>query len=168
MTVHPLALGLVAREPDHLEHLTTGRLVAIQAGRRVKPTDASGASDGVQAESPDARGVVAVDGETRGEGHAEAVVADVVHVANIGPLASLVKGPGPVPRLSHPIHVIVEFGIILLFGLKMPTVDDTWERFLLKHRRSNFYVLFVVTHLNQLSNIGIVNLHQLLIHFEGD
>ena len=99
MTVYPLALRLVAREPDHLQHLTTGRLVAILATGALRPTDAGGSRDGVQSEGPNRGGVVAVDRETRGEIHAEAVVADVVHVANIGPLAPPVKGPGPVLEL---------------------------------------------------------------------
>ena len=66
------------------------------------------------------------------------------------------KGPGPVPRLSHPIHIIMEFGIVLLFSVKLTTMDYTWERLLFKHRRSNFYVLLIVTHLNQVVDVRIV------------
>ena len=35
-------------------------------------------------------------------------------------------------------------------------MDYTWERLLLKHRRSNFYVLLIVTHLNQVVDVRIV------------
>ena len=74
----------------------------------------------------------------------------------MGQIGGKVNPPGTVPRLSHPIHIIVEFIIVLLFGLKMTTMDDTWERLLLKHRRSNFYVLLIITHLNQVVDVRIV------------
>ena len=74
----------------------------------------------------------------------------------MGHFGGKVNPQGPVPRLSHPIHIIMEFGIVLLFGVKLTTMDDTWERLLFKHRRSNFYVLLIVTHLNQVVDVRIV------------
>ena len=64
MTVHPLALGGVARVPEHLQNLPTVDVgVAVLRQATFEPTDSGRASDGVEAESPDGAGVVAVDGE---------------------------------------------------------------------------------------------------------
>ena len=64
MTVHPLALGVVARVPEHLQNLPTADVsVAVLRQRTIEPTDTGRASDGVEAEGPDGAGVVAVDGE---------------------------------------------------------------------------------------------------------
>ena len=64
MTVYPLALRGVARVPEHFHDPPTADVgVAVLRQRAIEPTDASRASDGVQAESPDRAGVVAVDGE---------------------------------------------------------------------------------------------------------
>lgn len=64
MLVHPLALGGVARVPEHFHDLPTADVgVAVLRQATFEPTDASRASDGVEAESPDRAGVVAVDGE---------------------------------------------------------------------------------------------------------
>ena len=65
------------------------------------------------------------------------------------------KGPGPVSRLSHPVHELMEFGIVLLFGVKLTTVNDTREGLFLKHGRSDSAVLLIVTHLNEGVDVGI-------------
>jgi len=63
VTVHPLSLRGVPTEPEHLKDGTTRHTsVAVFCQRGAKPTDPCRASDRVQAESPDALGVVAVDG----------------------------------------------------------------------------------------------------------
>ena len=62
--VHPLALGVVARVPEHLQNLPTADVgVAVLGQGSAEPADPCRASDGVEAESPDRAGVVAVDGE---------------------------------------------------------------------------------------------------------
>jgi len=64
MTVHPLALGVVARVPEHLQNLPTVDVsVTVLRERTIEPTDTGRASDRVQAEGPDGGAVVAVDGE---------------------------------------------------------------------------------------------------------
>ena len=64
MTVYPLALGGVARIPEHFQNLPTADVgVAVLRQRAIEPADPCRASDGVQSESPDRAGVVAVDGE---------------------------------------------------------------------------------------------------------
>ena len=79
MTVHPLALGGVAREPEHLQDLPAVNVgVAILSQGTIEPTDAGGSRDGVEAEGPDGGAVVAVDGVTH--------QVSVVDVASIGPL----------------------------------------------------------------------------------
>ena len=65
MLVHPLALGVVARVPEHFQNLPAVDVsVAVLRQRAIEPTDAGRTRDGVEAESPDRAGVVAVDGET--------------------------------------------------------------------------------------------------------
>ena len=62
--VHPLALGVVARVPEHFHDLPTADVgVAVLGQGSAEPADPCRASDGVEAESPDRAGVVAVDGE---------------------------------------------------------------------------------------------------------
>ena len=57
----------------------------------------------------------------------------------------------------------MEFGMVLFFSLKFAPMDNTWERFLLKHRRSNFYVLAIISHLDKIFNVGVVNCHKVLV-----
>ena len=65
MTVHPLSFGGVTRPPEHFKDSTTGHpSVTVLSQRGGKPADPCGTRDGVQAESPDTGGVVAVDGVT--------------------------------------------------------------------------------------------------------
>ena len=65
MTVNPLSLGGVAAEPEHLKDLPAVNVgVTILRQATFEPTDSGRASDGVEAESPDGAGVVAVDGVT--------------------------------------------------------------------------------------------------------
>ena len=62
MTVYPLSLGGVTRPPEHLKDGTTRHpSVSVLSQGGIEPTDASGASDGIQAQGPDTAGVVAVD-----------------------------------------------------------------------------------------------------------
>jgi hypothetical protein len=65
VTVYPLSLRGVTTEPEHLKDGTTRHTsVAVFGQGGGEPTDAGGSRDRVQAQSPDALGVVAVDGVT--------------------------------------------------------------------------------------------------------
>lgn len=62
MTVNPLSLGGVAAEPKHLKDLPAVDMgVSILRQGGLKPADPRGSRNGIQAEGPDAAGVVAVD-----------------------------------------------------------------------------------------------------------
>jgi hypothetical protein len=65
VTVYPLSLRGVTTEPEHLQDGTTRHTsVAVFGQGGAEPTDAGGSRDRVQAQSPNALGVVAVDGVT--------------------------------------------------------------------------------------------------------
>jgi len=67
VTVYPLSFGGVTAEPEHFENLPTVDVgMAILSQRGAKPANPSGARDGVESESPNRAGVVAVDGESHG------------------------------------------------------------------------------------------------------
>ena len=67
VTVYPLSFGGVATEPEHLKDLPAVDVgMAILRQATFKPANPSGARDGVESESPNRAGVVAVDGESHG------------------------------------------------------------------------------------------------------
>jgi len=62
--------------------------------------------------------------------------------------------------LSQTVQVVCEFLIILFFGLKGPPMDDTRKRLLKTCRRDHLAVLTIVTHLNELVDVGVVWFHE--------
>ena len=63
VTVYPLSLGDVAAVPEHFQNLPAVDVsVTVLSQGGVKPADPCSPRDRVQAESPNALGVVAVDG----------------------------------------------------------------------------------------------------------
>lgn len=69
----------------------------------------------------------------------------------------------PLVQVSHAIHELMKFFHILFFSVKCTPMNNTRERLLLKHRRRNLYVLFVITHFEQGVHIRIGSSHSLLL-----
>jgi len=82
----------------------------------------------------DLSGVVCHDG-------GEVGLSGFVHVASMGQIRTEVNGPGPVPRLSHPVEEVCHRLIILCFGLKAATVNLTRELATLGGRRGQIPTL---------------------------
>ena len=53
--------------------------------------------------------------------------------------------------------------MVLFFSLKFATMDNTWERLLLKHRRSNIYILSIISHLDKIFDVRISNGHEFVL-----
>ena len=53
--------------------------------------------------------------------------------------------------------------MVLFFSLKFATMDNTWERFLLKHCRGNIYILSIISHLDKIFDVRISNGHEFVL-----